>query len=78
MIHEKEKLYQIQLMVFRHKNPLVRATVSRLLNYIVNAIGVETLLSTTTTKDTRSRVFSMCANFLVDGDSETRYILFSS
>ncbi|XP_046479551.1 TOG array regulator of axonemal microtubules protein 2-like isoform X1 [Neodiprion pinetum] len=55
-----------------HKNPLVRATVSRLLNYIVTLKGVDTLFSTTATKDTRGRVFIMCAKFLVDGNCETR------
>ncbi|XP_012258060.2 uncharacterized protein LOC105687194 [Athalia rosae] len=55
-----------------HKNPSVRATVSRLLNYIVTITGVTTLLSASVAKDTRTRIFATSARFLVDSNSETR------
>ncbi|XP_012227667.1 TOG array regulator of axonemal microtubules protein 2-like isoform X2 [Linepithema humile] len=55
-----------------HKNPLIRATVSRLLYNIINIIGVEYLLSNPNFKDTRRKIFTMCAKFLLDGNNETR------
>ncbi|CAL1682623.1 unnamed protein product [Lasius platythorax] len=55
-----------------HKNPLIRATVSRLLYTIVNIIGVECLLSNPNLKDCRRKIFTMCAKFLLDGNHETR------
>ncbi|XP_011866357.1 PREDICTED: uncharacterized protein LOC105561197 [Vollenhovia emeryi] len=55
-----------------HKNPLIRATVSRLLYNIINIIRVECLLSNPNFKDSRRKVFTMCAKFLLDGNNETR------
>ncbi|KAL6259568.1 hypothetical protein P5V15_009486 [Pogonomyrmex californicus] len=55
-----------------HKNPLIRATVSRLLYNIINIIGVEYLLSNPNLRDTRRKIFMMCAKFLLDGNNETR------
>ncbi|XP_032678441.1 uncharacterized protein LOC116847487 isoform X2 [Odontomachus brunneus] len=55
-----------------HKNPLIRATVSRLLYNIINVIGVECLLSNASMKDTRRKIFTMCSKFLLDGSNETR------
>ncbi|XP_029156151.1 uncharacterized protein LOC114928952 [Nylanderia fulva] len=55
-----------------HKNPLIRATVSRLLYNIINIIGVECLLSNPNLKDCRRKIFTMCAKFLLDGNNETR------
>ncbi|XP_036148320.1 uncharacterized protein LOC105834445 [Monomorium pharaonis] len=55
-----------------HKNPLIRATVSRLLYNIINIIGVECLLLNPNLKDTRRKIFTMCAKFLLDGNNETR------
>ncbi|XP_011697785.1 PREDICTED: uncharacterized protein LOC105455844 isoform X2 [Wasmannia auropunctata] len=55
-----------------HKNPLIRATVSRLLYNIISIIGVECLLSNSNIKDTRRKIFAMCAKFLLDGNNETR------
>lgn len=57
-----------------HKNPLIRATVSRLLYNIINIIGVECLLLNPSLKDCRRKIFTMCAKFLLDGNNETRYI----
>lgn len=58
---------------YSHKNPLIRATVSRLLYNIINIIGVEGLLLNPSLKDTRRKIFTMCAKFLLDGNNETRY-----
>ncbi|XP_018401874.1 PREDICTED: uncharacterized protein LOC108779038 [Cyphomyrmex costatus] len=55
-----------------HKNPLIRATVSRLLYNIITIIGVECLLSNPNLKDLRRKIFTMCAKFLLDGNNETR------
>ncbi|XP_050451349.1 TOG array regulator of axonemal microtubules protein 2-like [Cataglyphis hispanica] len=55
-----------------HKNPLIRATVSRLVYNIINIIGVECLLSNSSLKDCRRKIFTMCAKFLLDGNNETR------
>ncbi|XP_025162398.1 uncharacterized protein LOC105189095 isoform X2 [Harpegnathos saltator] len=55
-----------------HKNPLIRATVSRLLYNIINIIGVECLLSSASMKDTRRKIFTMTSKFLLDGNNETR------
>ncbi|RLU24095.1 hypothetical protein DMN91_004304 [Ooceraea biroi] len=55
-----------------HKNPLIRATVSRLLYGIINFIGVECLMSNPSFKETRQKIFTMCAKFLLDGNNETR------
>ncbi|XP_014481500.1 PREDICTED: uncharacterized protein LOC106747957 [Dinoponera quadriceps] len=55
-----------------HKNPLIRAAVSRLLYNIINIIGVECLLSSASMKDTRRKIFTMCSKFLLDGNNETR------
>ncbi|XP_012061208.1 PREDICTED: uncharacterized protein LOC105624458 [Atta cephalotes] len=55
-----------------HKNPLIRATISRLLYNIINIIGVECLLSNSNLKDLRRKIFTMCAKFLLDGNNETR------
>lgn len=56
-----------------HKNPLIRATVSRLLYNITNIIGVECLFSNSNMRDIRRKIFTMCAKFLLDGNNETRY-----
>ncbi|GAB1859315.1 TOG domain-containing protein [Camponotus japonicus] len=55
-----------------HKNPLIRATISRLLYNIINIIGVECLLLNPSLKDCRRKIFTMCAKFLLDGNNETR------
>lgn len=55
-----------------HKNPLIRATISRLLYNIIKIIGVECLLLNPSLKDCRRKIFTMCAKFLLDGNNETR------
>ena len=59
-------------MLYSHKNPLIRATIARLLYNIINIIGVECLLSNSNLKDLRRKIFTMCAKFLLDGNNETR------
>jgi len=68
----------MSIFLHSHKNPLIRATVSRLLYGIINVIGVECLLSNPSFKETRQKIFIMCAKFLLDGNNETRYLVYVS
>ncbi|XP_023288946.1 uncharacterized protein LOC105702854 [Orussus abietinus] len=54
------------------KNPLVRATVSRLVYNIISMVGVDTLMGKSNLKNTRGKIISICAKFLIDGNHETR------
>jgi len=49
-----------------------------LLYGIINVIGVECLLSNPSFKETRQKIFIMCAKFLLDGNNETRYLIYVS
>ncbi|KAJ8688107.1 hypothetical protein QAD02_023902 [Eretmocerus hayati] len=55
-----------------HKNPEVRAAVSRLIENVVRVIGEKTLLNAPQMKDTRCKIFTALAKFLIDGNLETR------
>lgn len=55
-----------------HKNPLIRATVAKLVYSICNDIGNDRILSAETNQRTKKLIFEILAKLLIDKDRDTR------